>query len=1043
MKKNISFFIIALLGLSTLYAQTNLVQSFEELNNNHEIGMGYSGLAVMDLNHDGYDDLVLGACKYDNYKGRVLVYYGGTGVDNTEDFYLDGENVHDEFGKIIINGGDLNDDGYQDLIIAAPEYNNSKGRVYVYLGGPSMDKVPDLVIDNTDDMINIGYHLAGGSDVNNDGYDDFLIGCENFGDSVYGKVFLYLGGPTLSSTPGKTFTGTMGNEIGFIVAMAGDVNKDGYGDILIGDYVNTDHTGLVKLYNGGASISDTPVLTFYGDGPNSEFGSAIAGNMDMNGDGYVDIAISSPGENNEGGCVYIFFGSSSMDNTPDLLIESNVDNMLLGTVLANGGRLNNDAYDDLLIGAYGTNIEGHVYVYYGGSDMDNISDLSFTGSQMFAELGFSMAGNGDLNNDGYGDFAFTIGFDYTDCSCQVYWGGPAIDEITDLTISGQSQMVSMNDNYFGCVVAGAGDVNNDGNDDIMVSASDYLNDQGDNVGRVYLYYGGPAMDNTADLIFTGTEDYGKFGSSLASAGDVNNDNYDDILIGAYDEANNGRVYLYLGGAAMDNTPDVVMTGESSGDEFGNALAGVGDVNSDGYDDFCIGAQHKSKIYLFLGGETINSTADLTDLKMTNTGFGTAISGGGDFNNDGYDDIIAGACKYSSNTGVVYIYYGGPTPDLTTDLTVTHMPSGDYFGTAVSMVGDVNNDDYDDFLATVSRPMSENKAVYLYLGNNSGDVYDDVIFSIKATMYAPISIGYAGDLNGDNYDDIIIGNAAYNNLTGKTFIFLGGETVDNVADVIINGVDEQDEFAKSVTGVGDVDNDGVNDFLIGAPGIDYNGYSYIYNLDQNLASTGVKVFLQGAYDADAADPVMTTDLESVIPTTSPYSDSRTVSAIPGDVTDWVWLELRETETGAAVYGCSYFLRSDGCLVDNDTSSTILDLSSQVAPGDYYMVLKHRNHLGVISSAQQTISSSMATYDFTDAVTKYGGDNAAGLETGVFGMYAGNSDGNSVVTNADKDPVNANMDATGYENGDTNMDGLVTSADKDYTNTNMDIATSVNN
>ena len=208
---------------------------------------------------------------------------------------------------------------------------------------------------------------------------------------------------------------------------------------------------------------------------------------------------------------------------------------------------------------------------------------------------------------------------------------------------------------------------------------------------------------------------------------------------------------------------------------------------------------------------------------------------------------------------------------------------------------------------------------------------------------------------------------------------------------------------------------------------------------------VKVFLEGAYDDNAH--AMRTDLSGSIPATSPYADSRNTGSIPAGITDWVYLELRSTADGAAVYGRSCLLRSDGYLAENDGAETSLTLEG-LTPGNYFIVIKHRNHLAVESASAQSISSTLTTYNFTvDAATaydKYHGGQAALLENGdpkIYGLFAGEINGTGTITTADKAQIGDDLNEDGYYIADTNLSGIVTTADKALVVDNLNKSTQV--
>ncbi|MCK5147570.1 hypothetical protein KAR48_12505 [bacterium] len=204
----------------------------------------------------------------------------------------------------------------------------------------------------------------------------------------------------------------------------------------------------------------------------------------------------------------------------------------------------------------------------------------------------------------------------------------------------------------------------------------------------------------------------------------------------------------------------------------------------------------------------------------------------------------------------------------------------------------------------------------------------------------------------------------------------------------------------------------------------------------------KLFLEGPYDSDTDE--MTTSL--TVPTTSPYSeDARTVGSIPADITDWVLVELRSTADGTAVVSRSALLHKDGRIVADDGTTSYIEMSASAS--DYFIVIKHRNHLAVESDEVHTLSSGSSTlYDFTvDASTsydKYYGGDAAILETGVYGMYAGDTNNSGIVTNSDKDSIISNLNSAGYYDADSNCSGIVTNSDKDAIIANLNKSTAVN-
>ncbi|HEY9013536.1 MAG TPA: integrin alpha, partial [Gemmatimonadales bacterium] len=168
-----------------------------------------------------------------------------------------------------------------------------------------------------------------------------------------------------------------------------------------------------------------------------------------------------------------------------------------------------------------------------------------------------------------------------------YYGGIVANAVADVTLTGTAP-----NDFFGYTVSGAGDVDGDGYDDVIVGA--YANDAGGpDAGRAYVYYGGPMADAAADMTLTGTASGDLFGVSVSGARDVNGDGYGDVIVGASANdtggPNAGRAYVYYGGPGADVVADLALTGAAAGDLFGNSVSGAGDVNGDGYPDVIVGA----------------------------------------------------------------------------------------------------------------------------------------------------------------------------------------------------------------------------------------------------------------------------------------------------------------------------------------------------------------------------------------------------------------------------------------------------------------------
>jgi predicted outer membrane repeat protein len=215
----------------------------------------------------------------------------------------------------------------------------------------------------------------------------------------------------------------------------------------------------------------------------------------------------------------------------------------------------------------------------------------------------------------------------------------------------------------------------------------------------------------------------------------------------------------------------------------------------------------------------------------------------------------------------------------------------------------------------------------------------------------------------------------------------------------------------------------------------NALEYSYKLVQT------KIFLEGPYSGTE----MTTALNSAadIPVTSPYTDSRVVNPIPNsDVVDWVYVQLRSTATGAEVASRSAFLLKNGNVVDDDGSTNQIPLETAV--GSYYIILNHRNHLKVMSATAHPLSATSSTlYNFTTASTQFYGGTSGAMEvdTGVWGMVAGDADASGTVDALDRSETWNDRNLTGYQDSDCGLTGTVDANDRSITWNNRNLTTSV--
>jgi hypothetical protein len=376
------------------------------------------------------------------------------------------------------------------------------------------------------------------------------------------------------------------------VAGGGDVDADGYGDFVVGR-ANSSNSGSLTVIKGGDELSGARRMDFGNSTSDDYFGLSLA-MTDLNGDGYDDIIVGAKANHTVAGtwgAVLVYFGGERMHNSsdhpgfaPDMVLRQG--NGFFGTSVAKAGDVNGDGYDDLIVGApnnsTGADAIGSAYVYFGGPQLDDIADVTIKGHFKNDFAGGSVDGIGDINGDGYDDLIVGAAGSIAAIPgrARIYLGGPAMDNVTDLELSEGSVY-----DAFGYSVSGAGDVNGDGIPDIIIGAPD--NQTG---GQAYIFYGGWPMSGKPDVLLTGDQTNDGFGFSVSGAGDQNQDGFDDVVVGApWGADKTGSAYLCFGGSPMDSTKDIVFNGEAKNDKCGYSVSGCLDLNRDGRDDFIVGA----------------------------------------------------------------------------------------------------------------------------------------------------------------------------------------------------------------------------------------------------------------------------------------------------------------------------------------------------------------------------------------------------------------------------------------------------------------------
>jgi len=343
-----------------------------------------------DLNGDGQTDLAFGHFN----ANQVEIFLGGN-LSNTPNYTLFGERNRGASFGFSLAMTDLNRDGFDELLVGDPSYslkgkdaeNVGVGKAYIYAGGSQFDTGPAFAITGSPQAIclgglsagAVGHAIAAVGDINGDGYWDAVVGAPDVLECRYGKIIFIMGGPDLSSLTGSEWIGpNPWGFAGYAVSAAGDVNGDGFDDVLVGAPASSGFQGVnigkAYLFTGGPSVQLS--ATFETGIENDSFGQEIASAGDINGDGFADIAVRSASG------VHLFYGGPTIDAAQDLMLGASP----FGTRgVFPIGRVNPDGFDDLIVGR-GINL------YFGGSSGENVADITRNGGNILGVI--------DLNSDG-------------------------------------------------------------------------------------------------------------------------------------------------------------------------------------------------------------------------------------------------------------------------------------------------------------------------------------------------------------------------------------------------------------------------------------------------------------------------------------------------------------------------------------------------------------------------------------------------------------------------------------------------------------------
>ena len=696
----------------------------------------------------------------------------------------------------------------------------------------------------------LGRSVAGAGDIDGDGFADIISGAaiaNSFGEVyvVHGKAAAFgatVSASTLNGTDGFALLGVSGgDQAGASVDGIGDINGDGFGDLIIGapiaESVGTNRGETYVVFGTSTAFGATVDLSTL-DGTNGFrlngiadtdlSGRAVGGAGDINGDGLEDIIIGADYADPSGvlsGEAYIVFGStatfaasfdlSSLDGTNGLTVTGVTANDLLGKAVSGAGDVNDDGYGDFLVAAptadpNGTDSGAVAVVFGAATSASSITASSLDGTNGFVingvaagdRLGTSVADAGDINGDGFADIivgAHLSDTNGTDAGAAyiVFGKASGFSAILDLSTLDGANGLTINGiaagDYAGRAVAGAGDVNGDGFDDVLIGAPK-ASPNGTDSGEVYIIFGAASglgsvfelsnLDGINGLTLAGIAADDFTGVSVEGAGDVNGDGFDDMIIGAYRADVGGITQAGVSHTVFgqDFRGDVTHQGTTANDSL-TGTSGANVINGGQGDDTLVGGAGNDVIIGGSGDDII--TFDAADILK--------VDGGG-----GTDTLLVNGSGVTVDLTAIsdHIFTNFETIDIT--------GSGD--NTLIFDIGDVVRMT-NGFNAVATFGTS------LIVAGNAGDVVnggngwslEDASFVISANNFSV-------------YEDDETYLLVDNDIDQSQIILEGIDltALDGAIGFTIQGVSANDKSGFSVDSAGDLNGDGFADLFIGAP-----------------------------------------------------------------------------------------------------------------------------------------------------------------------------------------------------------------------------------
>jgi hypothetical protein len=751
-------------------------------------------MSAGDMNGDGKIDLIAAGLN------DVWIFYN----DGSYPDYVSGADFHITGNRGSAGGmvtGDFNADGRTDLAVG-DQGGGTNGRVCIFLfdgSTPTTLDTADIILSGeTTDGLRFGSVLEA-DDFNADGRKDLAVADIYYNGGSNGRVYLFYNGSITTknaSAANEIIVTTNSNGYFGRTMASGDFNADGRMDLAVGEgcfHTNWADGCAYVFFNDGSYPDDVDSadVTIHGSTTSDNFGNTGMTSGDFNGDGKIDLAVTSVlGVN-------IFFNDGSYpadDSLADIRIApTSSSGMYFGISLVSAD-FNADGRTDIAIGDGSVTVNG--YADTGAVSIYTFNDSITTGSA--GSLFGSTLSSGDFNADGRMDLAVGAPA-YSSDTGRVYLfynDGSVSTSVTDAdsVITGNAT-----GDKFGSILL-AGDFNVDGKWDLLIGAKEYSF----GTGRAYIFHqntggGFNASIAASSANSTITGGGGDQGLKSFAAGDFDTDGKTDIAIGSGGyPGNDGKVYIFYQntGGGFDasiaaSAADSIITGET-GDLFGNALVSS-DFNADGKTDLAVGAiaysNYRGRVYIFdqdsSGGYAAAIAASSADAIIVGENDGDCFGGGsdsigmaaGDFNSDGKTDLAVGAHAWGSYRGRTYVFYqntgGGYIVSLASAADVK-IDGGSlpFFGLTLAS-GDLNADGKPDLIVGTYDYNKSITAVFYNDGSyvNDANLADNIIVGSSTETQSEAISFVIGDFNADGKTDLAVGADNYNSNQGHVTIII--------------------------------------------------------------------------------------------------------------------------------------------------------------------------------------------------------------------------------------------------------------------------------